>query len=71
VPEAAQAGPDLLQADQGEEGLPQEQASDVLALPLQDFSHKGTSKLNNRYRTVRTVRRYPAGTGMRFIDHRF
>ena len=39
--EAAQAGQDLLQEDPGEEGLSQEQAPDVLALPLQNISHQG------------------------------
>jgi hypothetical protein len=40
--QAPPARPHLLQARQGEEGLPQEQAPDVLALPLQDFSNKGS-----------------------------
>jgi hypothetical protein len=41
VLEAAQAGPHLLQEDQGEERLSQEQATDVLALSVQNFSHQG------------------------------
>ena len=37
LPEAAQAGQDVLQEDPGEEGLPQEEEADELDLPLQDL----------------------------------